>query len=229
MDQLFKILLVFHITVGSLSLIVFWIPVFVKKGGDLHVKVGKVYVWLMWCVVISAIFMSAINLLNGHYIVGAFLGFLSVITAHPLWYAISILKYKKEVPSQVVLINQLLNLFLITAGAGLFIWSLLLKVEGEAILLMVFGLIGIFTAGPRLLRKEKSDTWMANHIEGMLGTGIAAYTAFFAFGGSRLLGHVFTEQLIIIPWILPTIIGVYGIKYYKRKFCRVKTSLDLNS
>ena len=218
MEALFKIILTIHIAAGTVSLIVFWIPIFVKKGGDIHIKIGKIYVWLMWIVVLSSLLLSAINLMNGKFIIAAFLGFLSIITAHPLWYGIVILKYKKQISPLVHRMNQFLNWFLFIAGAGLVVWAILLKVQGLAILLMIFGLIGVMTAGPKIFKPQKSKSWMAAHIEGMVGTGIAAYTAFFAFGGSRLFGHIFTNQLMIIPWILPTIIGVYGMIFYKRKF-----------
>jgi len=217
MDQLDKIILYIHIAFGALSLIVFWIPVLVKKGGDVHIKAGKIYVFTMWVVVITAIILSFINLYQGFYIMAAFLGFLSVITGHPLWYGMVILKHKKEVTPEVQRINTILNWILFAGGAGLAIWSIILKVEGQAILLLIFGIIGMSSAFPLLFKAKKTKNWLAEHIEGLLGTGIAAYTAFFAFGGSRLLGHIFTDQLIIIPWILPTIIGVFGIKYYKKK------------
>ena len=217
MDQLFKIILYVHIAFGAGSLIVFWIPVLGKKGGDMHIKAGKVYVFMMWVVVISSIFMSLINLYNGLYIIAAFLGFLAVITGHPLWYGMVILKYKKGLSSKVERINRILNWVLFLGGAGLFLWALLLRVQGQAILLMVFGIIGMSSAAPLLFRKHRKTNWLMEHIQGLLGTGIAAYTAFFAFGGSRLLGHIFTNQWIIIPWILPTIIGIFGIKYYKKK------------
>lgn len=228
MDQLVKFLLYSHIGVGTLSLIVFWIPIFVKKGGDIHVKIGKVYVYLMWYVVITAVLLSIKNLIIGQYIFAAFLGFLSIITAHPLWYGMIIVKHKKVIPASVQRINKILNWMLFLGGLGLLIWSIILKVQGMAILLMVFGLIGIFSSIPLVFGKSQAKNWLAEHIQGLLGTGIAAYTAFFAFGGSRLLGHIFVNQLIIIPWILPTIIGVIGMRYYKRKFNLPKAKLQTN-
>jgi len=51
----------------------------------------------------------------------------------------------------------------------------------------------------------------------MIVGGIAAYTAFFAFGGATFFGNLFDGYAMIIPWILPTIMGVGLIKWYKRK------------
>ena len=208
-----------HIIFGSLSLITFWIPVLVKKGGDIHIKVGKIYVALMWVVVISAVVLSILNVFRGRFISAGFLGYLAVITAHPLWYGMTILKHKKEMPDSVVKINTIFNWILFLGGLGLLIWSLLLKVQGPAILLLIFGSIGVISAAPLIFsKKEKKENWLAGHIQGLVTTGIAAYTAFFAFGGATFMGHIFSGSLIAIPWILPTIIGVFVIKKYKRQY-----------
>jgi len=222
MDAIFKPLLILHVIAGSLSLITFWIPMFVKKGSDIHIKVGKLYSYLMWTVVISAAILSLIRVSQGHYMIAAFLGFLALLTAIPLWYAIIIIKYKKgEIPDSVLSIRKVLNTVLVISAIGLIIWAILLRLEDMAVLLLIFGIIGL-TAIPDVLRshaKTKAETnWIAEHIEGMVGTGIAAYTAFFAFGGKSMLGWLFTDQLMVIPWVLPTVIGVFIIKRMKRQW-----------
>ena len=219
METVYKILLTFHIVVGSLSLITFWIPIFTKKGGDMHLKVGKLYVILMWMVVISAFLLCTLNLFRGRYISAAFLGYLSVITAHPLWYGIVVLKHKQNLPKQAKIIKAIFNWMLFLGGVGLLLWSFILKVQGPAILLMIFGSIGVISSVPIVFsKKEAKVNWLFDHIQGMVTTGIAAYTAFFAFGGGTFFSHLFSGSLVAIPWILPTVIGVYVIKRYKRQY-----------
>ena len=94
-----KILLTTHIIAGFVSLVLFWLPILVKKGGKLHIKIGWVYTYTMWFVVISSGLLSIINVIEGAYYVSLFLGFLAAITAMPLWYGISVLKYKRQAPS----------------------------------------------------------------------------------------------------------------------------------
>ena len=96
MKNLSEILLATHVIAGMISLIIFWIPIFVKKGGNLHRSVGKVYVYLMWYVVISAFLLSVENFIEGSYIAAAFLGFLTLATGQPLWSAIAILNNKES-------------------------------------------------------------------------------------------------------------------------------------
>ena len=64
--------------------------------------------------------------------------------------------------------------------------------------------------------------WWYEHLGSMVGTGIAGYTAFLVFGGSRLFPSVARSQMYTLFWVLPSIIGVPAIfatvGYYRRKF-----------
>lgn len=210
MEALDRIFLFTHIAAGTISLLIFWIPVFTKKGGKLHNKAGIFYTYTMWIVVVTAALLSIINLVQGDHITAAFLGFLTVLTGHPLWYAVSILNHKKDIPISLIRLRKLLLATLVFGGAGLVIWSIILKVKGASILLLIFGILGM-TQAPLLFRSDEKaqseGNWIAAHINGMITTGIAAYTAFFAFGGSAFFGGIFSGSLVAIPWILPSIIG----------------------
>ncbi len=219
MEALSNVLLIIHIIIGSLSLIVFWIPIFVKKGSKLHVKAGEVYVFLMWIVIVTAIFLCILNIFKGKIILAAFLGYLSVITAQPLWYGIAIVKHRRQIPDNIRVLKIILNWILFLGGVGLTVWSLVLHLKGQTILLLIFGLLGLSSSVPFLFSKNKRQTnWLQEHIEGMVGTGIAAYTAFIAFGGTSLFGHIFKGPLVAIPWVLPTVIGTLLIRTMKSKW-----------
>lgn len=221
MEAIYKILLFIHVAAGFLSLAAFWVPVFAKKRKGLHVQSGKVYTWLMWGVVLTAATMSTLSLFTGRYMTAAFLGFLSVATAHPLWYAVTILKYKRQVPDRVLQIRKGLNLLMFFFGAFLVAWSIVLKLEGQAVLLLIFGILGVgsYRLAFQKIEKTRSETnWLADHLEGMIITGIAAYTAFFAFGGRNIMGDLINGPLMVIPWTLPTVLGTIGIKWAKKKW-----------
>ncbi|MCE2540754.1 MAG: DUF2306 domain-containing protein, partial [Acidobacteria bacterium] len=56
----------------------------------------------------------------------------------------------------------------------------------------------------------------------MLGGGIAFHTAFIVFGAQRVWAYELAGPLAIVPWILPTVVGIPAIvvwtRYYRRKF-----------
>jgi len=221
MEWIYKFILGIHVSAGTFSLISFWIPAFTRKGGRTHRLVGKGYVITMWIVVVTALLLSVINLSNQKYIIAAFLGFLSILTAQPLWYGIAILRYKNAIPDSILNIRKALHLVLTLGGAGMIIWSILLKLEGMTSLLMIFGILGLTSVFAVLKNKEKTRKethWLWEHISGMIVSGIAAYTAFFAFGGSTFFSSILPDSFQIIPWVLPTIIGVISLRILRSKW-----------
>jgi len=220
MEALDQFILYVHIGFGTLSLILFWIPIIVKKGGKLHKRIGSLYVYSMWIVVITSFALSIINLLQGYKEVAAFLGFLGFITAIPLWFGITILKYKKEVPIKTLELKKYLEIIVFICSLGLIIWALILRLQGFGILMLIFGCIGL-TSWKEAFKKidpiQFKRNWLSEHLQGMMTTGIAAYTAFFAFGGGKFLNAYLQGPLMAVPWILPSIIGTIIIVRMKKK------------
>lgn len=64
--------------------------------------------------------------------------------------------------------------------------------------------------------------WWYEHMESMMGGGIAFHTAFLVLGAARLLGYQLNGPAAVTFWLLPTIIGVPATaiwtRYYRRKF-----------
>ena len=223
MDTIYHSLLFVHVCAGVLSLVAFLIPAFARKGGSLHNRAGRFYVCCMWVVVGTAATLCVFNLVYGRTVLAGFLGFLTLLTAYPLWYAVTVLKYKKGSPDWVLDIRRGLNALLFLGGLGLIVWSVFLGFEGLGMLLLIFGILGLTAFGAardgRGAAREK-ENWMAEHIEGMIGTGIAAYTAFFAFGGRAYFSSIFDDRVMVIPWILPSIVGTIAIRLAKKKWVR---------
>lgn len=220
MELLSKILLPIHIMAGFCSIIIFWLPMITKKGSKIHILSGKLYVKSMWIVTITAFLLCVKNLILENYNSAIFLGFLTLITAAPLWHGIAILNFKKQpdTPHQ----NKLFVLNLLTLIFAIFmILYNTLVLQGEFVLMYIFGVLGL-TAAPDVIRRIKNKPNSRNRIQyhaiGMITTAIAAYTAFFAFGGRTFFGKVFTGHLMIIPWVLPGIMGTVGNFYYGKKY-----------
>lgn len=53
-----------HIAAGSLGLILFWGPVFARKGGRAHISMGSVYLGVMAVVVFTGLGLSALMFTN---------------------------------------------------------------------------------------------------------------------------------------------------------------------
>ena len=224
MEIVLKALLYLHIITGFASLVIFWIPIFTRKGGINHRRLGKIYVQLMWIVVATAAILSVKNLIIGNTIMGAFLGFISLITASPIWYGVAILKHKQGLSDAYRRNHLLFHLAIVITAFALIAYGIYLRGEGAAVLLFIFGGLGL-TDLPKVIRNLKSPPqkaeWLKEHLIGMCSSGIAAYTAFLVFGANQFLHSYLPGYWAIIPWIAPGVIGTFGIRYgvnhYRKK------------
>lgn len=216
MDSFTKITTLIHVSLGALSLILFWLPVFTRKGSKLHRKIGNIYVYLMWGVVITAAMLSVKNFIIGEITAGLFLGFLTLITGNPLWYGVAILKNKKGVSKAYKQTHFAFNLIIIAFSLIMLGYAFLHLQEGTSVLMIFFGILGLSSA-PQILNDYRTKlagvSWFKEHYQGMVISGTAAYTAFFAFGGRQFMSGILTGYWQILPWILPTILTVIGLRY----------------
>ncbi|MEL7161954.1 MAG: hypothetical protein AAFN92_14425, partial [Bacteroidota bacterium] len=96
MESLFKVLLMAHVAAGFTSLGLFFVPMVARKGGKIHNRAGRWYTYGMWVVIVTALLMCGIRWAQGYGIQGTFLGFLALLTARPLYYAVAVIRHKRE-------------------------------------------------------------------------------------------------------------------------------------
>lgn len=219
MEQIHSVFLPVHIAAGCISIVIFWIPVFVRKGSKSHNLVGRWYINSMVVVLFTSMVLSVNNIFKQEYILALFLIHLTFLTAFPLWHGYTILKRKKTSSKGFKKMRSILLLSLgissiVCIGTALLLWY---SYGRQDILLIIFGILGLSSAKD-IFNKPVFSNRVAQHLDGMIVSGIAAYTAFFAFGGRTLLGSLLEGNLMIIPWILPTVIGIIAIRLWKRKY-----------
>lgn len=243
MASLFQALRWVHIAAGSIALILFWIPAIARKGGKTHIRAGWFYVACMSVVVVTAFAMSGLaftiplairqvtralsptqlsDFLRSQRTFAIFLAYLAGVTLASGWQGIWAIETKRQPKTMRTPFSLALNAAVLLGG---------LIVLGLGIKYRSGPLIGLSPIGPLigagnlryLLRGPQSRMhWWYEHLGSMIGTGIAGYTAFLVFGGSRLFPSVARSQLYTLFWILPSLIGVpvifATVAYYQRKF-----------
>lgn len=223
-ELIHRSLLWIHIPFGILSLILFWIPVGLEKGSPLHRKVGKYYYLSMWAVLASSFLLSICNTIMGKYMAAIYLGYLTIITAYPLWYSYEILQQKQEWTNRYFTIRRAFVTVLFCSGLGMILLGgIKYHFMNMGTMMGFFGLLAIpagrdiFMTKPQAMSKE---TKLKMHIQGVIISGIAAYTAFFAFGGARIMVGLLQmhPQWMVIPWIVPSLLGFAYSWYMKRKY-----------
>ncbi|GAA0855772.1 hypothetical protein [Aliiglaciecola litoralis] len=225
-----------HIFLGSLALILFWIPIFSRKGGLDHIKFGRYYGFTMYAVALSGALMALMVIydpiaLKGHLlnensdqqnfivqirIFWGFLLFLSLLTYTSVRQGFAALVYKQNTQPLRRISHLAPLLLLLIGGLVMFGFGIM---QGKT-LHTVFGILGVVISSGMLRycfnKAPKPKQWLLEHFGGMIGSGIGAYTAFIAFGGRRLFADLGSMQLVF--WIAPGVIGSIAIYYLSRKY-----------
>ena len=124
---------------------------------------------------------------------------------------------KKEWSERYFRFRRIFVMTLFVSGVGMILLGgIRYHFLGMGTMMGFFGLLAIPSGRDVWMTKAKAmakETRMKMHIQGTIISGIAAYTAFFAFGGARIIHH----QWMVIPWILPTLLGLIYVRYMKKK------------
>lgn len=231
-----------HVVVGACALLLFWIPVFTRKGNLSHRRFGRLFAVAMYTVALSGATMASLDLaapLGMHapglepgsaddleaskQIRGSamFLLSLSVLvftSTRQGWLAI---RHKADRSALRQPLHLLLCTTLIAVGLGLLVTGLRLG----SVLFCVFAVLEV-VSGINFLRYSlkaelQPKEWWIEHLNGLIGSGIGAYTAFFVFGGSRLLagflGSSFNDASLFL-WLAPGLIGGVAIATLRRRY-----------
>ncbi len=246
MFSIHQLALYLHIVVGGCALLLFWVPVFTRKGALDHKRFGRYFAMGMYTVALSGLVMSSLDLLFPLAMhapglelsveaeadairqireFGLFLFSLSILvltTTRHGW--LTILHKDDRAPLRHPA-HLALNGGLALVGVVL----LTVGINSGTILFMIFGTLQIATGINQLryiFRTElRPKEWWFQHLSGLIGSGIGAYTAFTVFGGRRLFEEIFSsnfENMAIFLWIGPSVIGATAItllsRHYKQRF-----------
>lgn len=239
MTTLHSILVTTHVAVGAIALVLFWIPVIAKKGSPVHTGAGRFYATAMYIVSITAFVASVMVLIDpigirrpgmeidsediadlaASFRAGSlFLLMLSVLVFTSVRHGLQALK-ERAMPG--VLKSPLHRSLIVALGAlGIFVG--IVGIQRSAILLMIFGGISIVAAVSMFretlpLRLNRNQRLLA-HLGGLLGSGIGAYTAFFAFGGARFFADLLPGQWQVVSWVIAPIVGTIAISRVSRRY-----------
>jgi uncharacterized membrane protein len=206
-----------HITAGASAFALAPVALLTAKGGQAHRRWGKIYFWAMAVVAVTALVMAA-------YRPVLFLALVAVFSFYSTFVGYRVLGQKAAYKGEKT--ATALDWF---AAGFTFVSSAILAALGAVRLesvqqlgvpAIVFGCLGMWIAGTAVWKfthrpKEKMFWWYA-HLGGMIGSYIAAWTAFSVVTIGPLLHGAWWI------WIVPTGIGIPAIvattAYYRRKF-----------
>ena len=226
MQTIHGFIVALHVLTGALSLLLFWVPSFTRKGGKAHIQFGGYYIKAMLFTSISGVISSTMVLfiplaiyptmpehfesvayftayLRGQYI---FLLMLSLLVWNNVRHSVAVLKVKQN-------LEQLRTIEYLWLPVLLFVVASIALYQGITYgitLTCIFAPIALLNAigiARYVYQKDiVAGSWVTEHIGHIIGSGIGAYTAFFAFGGRALFEG--SPSLQLVSWVLPALIGV---------------------
>ena len=213
----FRSLLFVHVLAGTCSFLLAPVALATVKGGKAHRLWGNVYFYSMAFVAATAFILAA-------YRPVLFLALVAVFSFYLSFAGVRVLRLK-QMPygsRPDVRLDWTVGTLTFATSLLLFMLSIFrpVLVQNMTIPGIVFGLLGMRTAAEALwiLRhppKEKTF-WLFTHLNGMIGSYIAAWSAFSVVTLGPILGNSW------YVWLWPTMIGVPAIAitsgYYRRKF-----------
>ncbi len=231
-----------HIVFGFTGLAAFWVPVFARKGGPLHRSAGKVFRWSAFVVLAAAGFAvigngadalargitPADNPESWGFLL--FLGYLALVTGVILSHGFGVLKHKRDPSAMDSPYRRVSAWTAITASVLLIAYALYFRPD-NMIILLALSPLGIGN-GRQILqvvsgKRNEPGLWKLEHLNAMLGCGIAFHTAFAVFGINRLTDYSLPGMWQVVPWILPAAIGIPAISIWMRRerarFARANT------
>lgn len=210
-----------HVALGCVALVSFWTAGMARKGSPLHVGAGKLYLLAMTGLLAATVPMCWLAWFAGHQVMVSFLLYLLVITTTSVWLSWRAIRDKRDWarysgPAYRALMWVNLASGIAIAGVGVFL-------AGQMQLIIVsFSLIGIstFVRMRRFAAERPTEPrwWMRQHLNAMLGNGVATHIAFLSIGLPRLLpmlqGPVFQNLAWLAPLGVSALVGVYLSRKY---------------
>jgi len=211
-----KGLLVVHIAAGFGSFLLAPVALATAKGGKAHKRWGMVYLCSMGVVAATALPMAL-------YRPVLFLALVAIFSFYVAFAGYRVLKLKDMARGgSAKPIDWLAGIATFTASAALALlaWLRPAAVQHMGYVAILFGVIGMRASGAQMWSFVRKPTdkmfWWYGHLQGFIGSYIAAWTAFSV----TTLPALFGNHLWLWAW--PAAIGVPAIAvvsgYYKRKF-----------
>ena len=215
---LYHAFLILHIAAGTVGLLAGPLALAVPKGGLAHRRIGRAFYYTMLVVAASALVLAVVRDIPFLFAVGIFSGYMN-LTGY------LVLRRKQQGrPNQAGRPERVLAALMLGFSVYFLGYGGYLLAHAQ-----YFGLVFVFFAQSslrmlwqdwRLFRQRglAPTTWLTIHITRMVGTCIAAYTAFFVVNS--------TSRLSLLGWFLPALLGTPVILYWTRRVRRPAPALS---
>lgn len=219
MEIAIRTMLWVHVLAGTLALVVAPIALLTAKGGLAHRRWGKVYFWSMAVVAATAIVVSYWRSILFLMLTAVF-SFYAALSGYRVLY-----RKRPDLGQRPHALDWIAAGITLVASSALLILGITKptpRFRELSTVAIVFGLVGLSLSGVDVWRFRSPPpermAWWYKHMASMIGSYIAAVTAF------SVVNFYFLPTTV--RWLWPTLIGTpliaVWITYYKVRFNRPK-------
>ena len=214
METLYKSLRILHIGAGMTAFFVAPVALLARKGGKVHAFWGNVFFWGMVAVVISAVPLTFLH-------PNIFLFLVAVFSFHLSWSGYrAVHRRRASHPERAAKTDLCFSAAMVLFYLALAGWAVHLFIMQPhhpfGYVSLAFAGIGLRFSGVEIYRYFKPTgermAWWYDHMQGMLGSYIAAVSAFSA------VNFYFLPDAL--RWLWPTLLGAPLLGYWKRHYQR---------
>ncbi len=218
--SVYPFLLMIHIGLGTIALATYWTAALSRKGSPVHRAAGKIYLLAMTALLTVAVPMACF-VVSKYPVIGAFLFYLLVITGTAVWSSWRAIRDKRDWARYTGRTYRALMWLNLASGLAIAAIGLLFATRMQFVI-VAFSLIGIAISVQmwRFSRRPPEDPrwWMREHMEAMLGNGVATHIAFLGIGLPKLLPMIAGPMLQNLAWLGPLGVAMLAGVWLKRKY-----------
>ncbi|MFZ5841302.1 MAG: hypothetical protein ACOY3E_00250 [Pseudomonadota bacterium] len=239
MELLMELLRHVHVLAGALGLLLFWLPIFSRKGSPLHRRAGRYFLWCVYLIGSTSLLSVSVRFgselahgrtptalpLFGFMVLLAYLGVTVLVGA---WYMRHVLIQKHDLAGlRRPLAWWLIGLSALSSAVLFAVaWSVPSSANVLLYALSPLGLLNSWTMSRHLRRPDREPrAWFFEHMGHGIGLGIAFHAAFFVFGARVVFAQWLVGFWGLLPWLAPVVIGVTANmlweRYYRRRWAQV--------
>jgi len=216
----YSLLLFVHVGLGTIALVTFWTAGLGRKGSPVHRAAGKVYLFAMAGLLAAAIPMSA-AVFARYPVLGSFLFYLLVITFTAVWTSWRAIRDKRDWARYTGPVYRTLKWLNLASGLAIAFIGIVYATQMQLVI-VAFSLIGIaiFFQMQRFSRQPPDDPrwWLRQHLEAMLGNGVATHIAFLSIGLPKVLPMLAGPTLQNLAWLGPLAASFVAGTFLTRKY-----------
>jgi uncharacterized membrane protein len=205
MQVLYYIMLSLHIAGGTAALLLGLFIIIARKGTKLHRRAGRIYFWAMTAVCASALFMAVYKNIP-------FLLMIAVFSYYPAYNGYRRVRDKANFKSGLV--DKIIYIISAVFCLGMVVYSLMTMNIVLGVFTLLFVSVLRLDFAQYMKRGAKpSKAYILSHIGSILGSYIAAVTAFVVVNYSGQIPE-------LVLWLGPTIVGTPVISIYIARYAR---------